>query len=208
VSKPITMLLVDDHEMFREGLMRTFADPDFKIIGSAANVADGIAQLEQNPEVVLLDVDLGSERALDFLRASSATKFQGKILIVTAGISGQEAVQLIEAGVVGILRKHHSSEVLRDTIRKAMAGVSCLESEYLNELYRPMATPKRPSFTERDRAILRLVLQGLSNREIGEHLQITEGSVKASLHVLFVKLGVQTRSQLVKIALQQYKHEI
>jgi two-component system nitrate/nitrite response regulator NarL len=212
VSARITILLVDDHEMFREGLIRTFErEPQFKIVGQSSNVADAVAQLSKNPDLILLDVDLGPERALDFLKECQKTSFAGKILILTAGISGQEAVQLIEGGAVGILHKHHPSEVLRSTIRKAVTGQSCLEPEYLSSLVRSLdrsRTPARPTFTNRDRLVLKAVLQGLTNREIGQEMNIKEGSVKAAMHVLFQKTGVRTRSQLVKIVLEQYKHEL
>src|SRR5438128_1516049 len=98
----INLILVDDHVMFREGLARTFEkQADFKIVGQCGSSSEALALLQQKngAAVVLLDVDLGTHRALEFVQAAKKTDFQGRILVVTAGISGQEAVDLIQAGV-------------------------------------------------------------------------------------------------------------
>ena len=86
--------------------------------------------------MVLLDVDLGPERALDFVTHAKKNGFEGQILVVTAGVSGQEAVQLVQAGVAGILHKQHSTEALCDAIRQVAAGEVCIEQDYLTSLFR------------------------------------------------------------------------
>ena len=161
--------------------------------------------------MVLLDVDLGTERALDFVIEAKQSGYQGQILVVTAGVSGQEAVQLVQAGVAGILHKHNSIEVLRDIIRQVAAGEACLEKEYLASLFRSVDRTRahgRPELTERDKTVLRFIFQGLTNKDIGKQLQISEGAVKASLRLLFDKLAVRTRAQLVKVALEQYRDQL
>jgi DNA-binding NarL/FixJ family response regulator len=133
------------------------------------------------------------------------------ILIVTAGISGQEAVQLIQSGVAGILHKQHSVQELCNSIRKVAAGEPCLESAYLSPLFRSVdraRVPTRPTLTDRDRAVLRHILQGLTNKDIAARLGISESAVKASLRLLFDKLGTRTRAQLVKQALEQYRDQL
>jgi two-component system nitrate/nitrite response regulator NarL len=90
-------------------------------------------------------------------------------------------------------------------------GEVCLEPAYLGPLFRAVDRtrgPKKISLTERDRTILRCILQGLSNREIAGRIEISEGAVKASVRHVCEKLGVRTRSQLVKIALEQYKDQL
>jgi len=161
--------------------------------------------------MVLLDVDLGNERALGFVEGARDAAFEGQILVVTAGISGQEAVRLLQAGVAGIIHKKHSGRILCESIRKLAAGESCLEEKYLTSLIRSVdrtRTASNPKLTERDRALLRYILKGLTNREIGTHLQISEGAVKSSLSVLFEKLNVKTRTQLVKVALEEYQDQL
>jgi two-component system nitrate/nitrite response regulator NarL len=204
----INVLLVDDHAMFREGLAKMLAvEEDLQIVGEASSAAEGVALLDKNVDVVVLDVDLGAERALDFVDRAKPTGFQPKVLVVTAGISNREAVQLIQAGVAGVLHKHHPTRVLCDAIRKVITGASCIEDEYLTALFHSVdrsKTEAQPSFTERDRVTVDHVLQGLTNREIAERLNISEAAVKSSLRQVFDKLGVHTRAQLVKVAIEQY----
>ena len=210
---PIQLLLVDDHAMFRQGLARVLErEPEFRVVGQFTTSSEALEALgESRATMILLDVDLGRERALDFVREVRKRKFEGQILVVTAGISTQEAVQLVQSGVAGIIHKHHSTEILCSTIRDVAAGEVYLEREYLAALYRSAdrtKTQDRPQLTERDRVVLRLIFQGLSNREIGGQIGISESSVKSSLRQLFGKLGVRTRAQLVKIALEQYRDQL
>jgi two-component system nitrate/nitrite response regulator NarL len=148
---------------------------------------------------------------LDFVAGSRKKAFKGQILIVTAGTSGQEAVQLVQAGVSGIVHKHHSTEELCTKIRQIAAGEVYLEPEYLSSLYRSVDRTKaqrRPLLTERDKVVLRFIFQGLTNRDIATRLNISESGVKSALRQLFDKLGVRTRAQLVKIALEQYRDQL
>jgi two-component system, NarL family, nitrate/nitrite response regulator NarL len=209
----IRLLVVDDHAMFREGLARMLEkEPEFSIAGQAGTVADALRVLgPTNPGVVLLDVDLGKERAIDFVLAGRASGYEGHILAVTAGISDAEAIQLVQAGVTGIVHKHHSISELRDAILRVANGDVSIEDSYLGPVLRSMdrtRRPKTPTLTPRDRAVIGFVLQGLSNREIGVKLAISEGAIKASLRHVCAKLGVRTRSQLVKVALEHYKDQL
>src|SRR6476646_8414538 len=175
-TKTLNLLLLDDHQMFREGLARTLErEPDFKVVAQCGSSAEALRMLSGNVHVVLLDVDLGNERALGFVEEARKSHFEGKILVVTAGISGQEAVRLLQAGVTGILHKRHSGRVLCESIRKVAAGEAYLEGKYLTPLIRSVdrsRTAAGPKLSERDRALLRHILEGLTNREIGTHLEI------------------------------------
>lgn len=209
----ILLFLIDDHALFREGLARLLeAQPDFEIAGKADHIAAGLRGLaEHHPELVLLDVDLGGERALDFVREARQQGFPGKILIVTAGVTDLEAMQLIQAGVSGIFHKHNPPENLCEAVRTVAAGEVYLEPRYLRGLFAavdPQAIDDRPRLSERERIAMRCLLEGYANKEIGVRLDISESSVKALLRGLFDKLGVRTRSQLVKIALDQYRDQI
>ena len=207
-DRVINVLLVDDHAMFREGLARMLAtEQDLEVVAEVSSVSEALPLLNAQTDVVLLDVDLGQERALEFVERAKSAAFQGRILIVTAGISGREAVQLVQAGVAGILHKNHPTKILCDAIRKVMAGEACIEDEYLSALFQSVdraSSAMHPKFTERDRVVVQHVLQGLTNREIADQLSISEAAVKASLRQLFEKLSVHTRAQLVKVALEQY----
>ncbi len=209
----IRLLVVDDHAMFREGLVRMLEkEARFHVAGQAGSAADALGMLaEVNPAVVLLDVDLGAERAIDFVLGARRSRFEGHILAVTAGMSDAEAIQLVQAGVTGIVHKHHSIDILRDTILVVAKGEVSIENTYLAPVLRSMdrtRKPKTPMLTPRDKSVVSAVLQGLTNREIATRLGISEGAIKASLRHVCAKLGVRTRSQLVKVALEQYKDQL
>jgi two-component system nitrate/nitrite response regulator NarL len=210
---PLNVLLVDDHGMFREGLARVLEkEQGLQVVAQCASSADALAALSRlEVGMILLDVDLGSERALSFVLAAKKKGFAGHILVVTAGVSGPEAVQLVQAGVAGIVHKHHSTRELCDAIHKVASGEAHMEADYLTALFRSVdrtREPGRPRLTDRDKTVLRFIFQGLTNKEIGVHLDISEGAVKASLRLLFDKLKVRTRAQLVKVALDQYRDQL
>lgn len=212
-TEPIRLLLVDDHALFRDGLAGLLEREEAVIVvGACATAAEALDQLEQTqPAIILLDFDLGEERAIDFISAARTKGFAGKILVVTAGVNDHEVVHLVQAGVSGILHKQNKIDVLINTIRKVANDEVCLEDDYLKPLFRAMDRSRveaRPKLTDRDKIVLRGVFQGLANKEIGARLDLTEGAVKASLRQLCQKLGVRTRAQLVKVALEQYKDQL
>ena len=209
----IRLLVVDDHAMFREGLVRMLEkEPEFTVVGQAGSAVEALRILTQaNPAVVLLDVDLGAERAIDFVLGARRAGYEGHVLAVTAGMSDAEAIQLVQAGVTGIVHKHHSIGILRDAILLVAKGEVSIENTYLGPVLRSMdrtRKQKTPMLTPRDKAVVSSVLQGLTNREIAVKLAISEGAIKASLRHVCAKLGVRTRSQLVKVALEQYKDQL
>jgi len=212
-ASEINILLIDDHAMFREGLARVLEkEPGIRVVAQSASAAQGLTLISSSgANMVLLDVDLGAERALDFVVEVKKRGFQGHILVVTAGVSGAEAVQLVRAGVSGILHKRHSTDELCKTIRQVAAGEVCLEQSYLTALFRSMdrtGEQSRPVLSDRDKKVLRFIFQGLTNKEIGGQIGISEGAVKFSLRQLCEKLGVRTRAQLVKVALEQYRDQL
>lgn len=210
-EQTLSLLLVDDHALFREGLARVLeSEPEFQVKGKASNATDALALVREDPnyDIVILDVDLGHERALDFVEGCRPLGFRGKILLVTAGVSDREALQYVQHGVAGILHKQHSPSALCAAIRRVAAGEVHLEPNYLRVLFQSVdntTAQSRPHLTERDIKVMRHVLQGLANKEIGAQLNISESATKASLRTLFDKLGVRTRSQLVKVVLEEYR---
>jgi two-component system, NarL family, nitrate/nitrite response regulator NarL len=210
-SELIKLLIVDDHALFREGIAALLEkENDFEVAGKCATAKEALRFLEEEkPNVVLLDFDLGSEPAADFAREAKVKGFKGPVLVVTAGVSEREALELIQAGVAGILHKHNPPQTLCSTIRQVAAGEVCLERNYLKPLFRTVdQTRSDPKLSERDKKILRFVFQGLANKEIGSHLSLSEGAVKACLRQLFQKLGVHTRAQLVRVALEHYRDQL
>jgi len=206
----VRILLLDDHSLFREGLSRLLeGEPDLEMAACCASVGEATDVLSQKPiDLVLLDYDLGKERGFEFITQAREWGFQGRFLMVTAGMSDAESVRALDLGVSGIFPKHSSPAFLTQAIRKVMAGETWLDENAIQALVRASKHPKEAnqtkSFTERETHVLHGVFEGLSNKEIGARLNISESSVKAALQQLFQKTGVRTRSQLVRIALEEH----
>jgi two-component system nitrate/nitrite response regulator NarL len=213
MNRPIELLLVDDHALFREGLSRVLeGEQDLTVTAAADTAAKALSLLDKHkPDIILLDVDLGGERAIDFVYKAWDAGFSGKILVVTAGVSDAEAVQFVQAGVAGIIHKHSQPATLCDAVRQVARGENYLEARYLKPIFQKLDTSAQdgsPQLSDREVLMIRLIFEGLSNKEIGERLSLSESAVKAALRVLFDKLGVRTRSQLVKVALEQYRDQL
>ena len=205
----IRILLLDDHALFREGLSRLVEnESDMEMTGHCATVDKAIDILRQRPiDLVLLDYDLGKENGFDFILRARKIGFAGRFLIVTAGMDEAECVQAVRLGVSGIFPKHSSPVLLAQAIRHVLAGETWLDQRSVQALVeatkRQETRDRSRPFTEREKQVLQGVFEGLSNKEIGARLDISESSVKAALQQLFQKTGVRTRSQLVRIALEE-----
>ena len=209
----IRLLLIDDHALFREGVGRLLAgEADLEVVATCGDFTCGRKALEAySLDVVLLDFDFGrgsaEARTVDFVHVCRSLSPAARILILTAGVSEQDAAELIAAGVSGIFHKHNDPQVLSSRIRSVYAGNVFLEEVYLKPLFQ-MAQPERPandrSLTERERAVLDCLLEGLSNKLIADRLGASEAAVKGTVQQLFQKAGVRTRSQLVRFALEHF----
>ena len=207
----VRVLIVDDHTLFRESVARLLqAEHDLEVrhCGSIHECLSVVA--EWPTDVVLLDFDLGNEKGSSFLAQAGSAGFQGKTLLLTAGVNELEAADLIRQGISGIVLKHSSPTELAESIREALAGKVWFEQGYLKKVMEKAAAPQggasnARTFSERERQVLSFVFEGLANKEIADRLRVSESSVKASLQQLFEKTGVRTRSQLVRVALEQYK---
>ena len=183
------------------------------MVGSCATIAEALPiitgeQAGEQPDIILLDYDLGEEQgtvALDEIRKSG---FKGRVLMVTAGMSDAATVRVLESGSEGIFLKHSSPAQLVEAIRRMVAGEPWLDPRAMRSLIAG-ATGKSEEqrstqvFTPRERFVLQGVFEGLTNKEIAAQLQVSEGSIKAVMQQLFDKTGVRTRSQLVRIALEK-----
>jgi two-component system nitrate/nitrite response regulator NarL len=206
----IRTLLVDDHALFRESVARVLAaEPDMEI-QHCGSIRDALALMAHCEfDVVLLDHDLGSERASAFLPAARQAGFAGKVLVVTAWVSDDEARRLLRQGVSGIFKKEAALEELISSVRTIAAGGAFTGPSPVRGAGSAAGEPAtQPVFNERQRKVLRFVLEGLSNKEIAWRLQISESYVKAILQNLFQKTGVRTRGQLVRVAFEQYEDQL
>lgn len=210
----IRLYLVDDHALFREGLLRLLsADSGFELSGATGDVETGLREIAaESPDVVILDYDLGARTAVDVVRMLQEREFRGRTLVVTAGLPDKDALILIRMGIAGIFHKHHAPEELHRCIREIADGRTLIGQDYLRDLIAAASGPREePAVSplgERDRQILRFLLEGLSNKEIAMQLRISESAVKAALQTLFAKTGVRTRGQLVRIALERYPEQL
>ena len=208
-NKVIHVLIVDDHSLFRGGLLRLLEserDMQAQACGNLGEAVDILAT--QASDVILLDYDLGPERGSDLVALMKERNLRGRILVVTAGLTSRQAMDLMQQGVAGIFPKTDSPQSLVEAIRKVNAGEAWLKQDHLQLLVQNLSEPAQTgekTLSARERAVLRGVVEGLANKEIAAELQISESSVKAALQQVFNKTGVRTRSQLVRVALDRYR---
>jgi len=214
-ASTVRLLLLDDHTLFRESASRLLAaEPGFEVAAHCGTIGEGLQILQRKAiDVVLLDFDLGESDGRQFLQLSKEQGFQGKVLVVTAGVDASVAAELIHSGISGVFLKHDSAALLVQAIRDVMAGKVWLNQDQLQTALRTqVGTPARDNrtrpFTVREQQVLSGVFEGLANKEIAARIGVSESSVKATLQQLFSKTGVRTRSQLVRVVLEQHRDQI
>ena len=214
-QKSIRLLLIDDHTLFRESVARLLqSEPGFEVVAHCASGTEALQIVKSSTEidVVLLDLDLGQERGMDFLDGLRNARVDAKVLLVTAGVNDKEVPSLIRKGISGVFMKHGSPALLIQGIRETMEGKALFGQDLLRRALESVEAhgpdQRRSKLTERERQVLSFVFEGLSNKQIADQLQISETAVKACLQQLFTKTGVRTRSQLVRVALEQYRDQL
>ncbi|HLK61957.1 MAG TPA: response regulator transcription factor [Bryobacteraceae bacterium] len=209
--QPIRLLLLDDHILFREGLSRLLASElDFEMVGHCGTSAEALEMLRRSPvspvDVVLLDFDLGEDHGSHFIAAAREAGYQGKILMITAGMTATESSIALQLGASGIFLKHNSPVTLARAIRLVASGEMWVDQRVIqlmaDGVHQREELGIRRLLTEREQQVLQAIFEGLTNKEIAAQLGVSEGAVKATLQQLFQKTRVRTRSQLVRIALE------
>jgi two-component system, NarL family, nitrate/nitrite response regulator NarL len=213
-ANAVHLLLLDDHTLFRESASRLLAaESGFEVTTHCGTIGEALQILGRKAiDVVLLDFDLGEGDGRKFLRLAKDQGFQGKVLVVTAGMEATVAAELIRSGISGVFRKHDSAALLAQAIRDVMAGKVWLDQEQLQSALRTEVGAQQDSrtrpFTGREQQVISCVFEGLANKEIASRIGVSESSVKATLQQLFSKTGVRTRSQLVRIVLEQHRDQL
>jgi DNA-binding NarL/FixJ family response regulator len=213
-ANTVHLLLLDDHTLFRESASRLLAaESGFDVTAHCGTIGEALQILRRGAiDVVLLDFDLGESDGRRFLKFARDQGFQGKVLVVTAGVDASVAAELIRSGISGVFRKHDSAALLAQAIREVMAGKVWLDQEQLQTALRTevgaQQDNRRRPFTEREQQVISCVFEGLANKEIAARIGVSESSVKATLQQLFSKTGVRTRSQLVRIVLEQHRDQL
>lgn len=203
---PTNLFVIDDHPVLREGIrMLVEASGDVRVVGSAATASGALEALgELAPDVVLLDLDLGTEDGLEWLPRLSAAAPGAKVLILTALRDRSRDEESLRAGARGLVLKDAAPDVLLQAIRSVAAGALWFDPRVLAAPPRSEPVSARvATLTPREREIVTLVGEGLRNEDVAGRLGITEKTVRNHLTAIFDKLGVSGgRLELVVFAYQ------
>jgi NarL family two-component system response regulator LiaR len=206
-SKPIRVLLVDDHPMVRRGLAAFLkAFDDLELAGEAGSGQTAIELCAQlRPDVILMDMvmpDMNGATATRTIRQ----QFPAVQVIALTSFKEEELVKsALEAGAIGYLLKDVSAEDLVNAIRAASAGRATLSPEAAQALVHAASQPPAPAYdlTEREEAVLGLMVEGLNNTQIAGRLTVSPSTIKSHVSNILSKLGVASRTEAVTLALRQ-----
>jgi NarL family two-component system response regulator LiaR len=210
MSDPIRLLIVDDHELVRQGFIAMMGvEPDLDVVGQAA---DGVEAIELarslRPDVILLDLAMPRKDGIEATREIRAENPGARILIITSFAEDDKVYQAVKAGALGYLLKDSSPEALMRAIHDVCEGRLSLHPDIalklIEELNRPSdQPPTEDPLTEREGEVLIMVAKGLSNQEIAERLMVAERTVSAHVSNILGKLHLANRTQAALYALRE-----
>lgn len=205
---PHTLLLVDDHPMMRRGLRQLIElEDDLQVIGEANNgleACDLVGELK--PDLVLLDNNMPQLNGIETLKRLREQGFTGKVLLFTVSDVAQDVRDALRFGADGYLLKDMEPELLVERLREVLHNNLVVSPSLTGVLAKALRAPQQgsaPELTERERQVLRMIAEGLSNKMIGNKLGITEGTVKVHVKNLLHKLGLRSRVEAAVWALEQ-----
>lgn len=205
-TPPIRILLVDDHEIVREGVQALLEnDPRVMICGEAGDGATAVERARAlRPDVVLLDLVMPGPAPAETIRALKQACPSTQILILTSFAAEEQVLDALEAGAVGYLLKDVVKTELMMAIQAAKEGKPWLHREVQRHLVARAQRPRQPgpfeSLTPRELSVLTCIARGRSNKEIGKDLNLSEGTVKGYVSAVLAKLGVDDRTQAALLA--------
>lgn len=201
---PISLLIVDDHPVVRDGLRGMFeASPGFTVLGEATGGVEAVAKAAAlDPDVVLMDLRMPGGPGVDAIRELTRRGARARVLVLTTYDTDSDTLPAIEAGATGYLLKDAPRDDLLAAVRAAAEGRSVLSPAVASRLVSAVRAPAAGSepLSAREREVLVLVARGTSNREIARELFISEATVKTHLTHLYAKLGVKDRAAAVAVA--------
>ena len=217
-AKPIRIVIVDDHVIVRAGLRMLIENHGgLTVVGEAGTGVDALAVTEkEQPDIILLDLDIGGESGLDFLRELLVSAPRTRVLVLT-GVRDPEAhKRAVHLGAMGLVFKDKAAEVLIKAIEKVHAGEVWLDryltASVLSEMSKPNQVRKVDpegekirSLTNRELEIIGLVCEGLKNKQIADRLFISEATVRNHLTSILSKLELSDRFEL---ALYSYRQRL
>jgi len=209
----INIIIADDHRMIREGLKQLLElDGDIKVIGEAG---DGVSCIdiikEKNPDVVLLDINMPYMNGLQVLEKLKEIKCKSKILILTIHNEIEYLMKAVDIGVDGYVLKDSESDLLRKAIFAVYNGENYIQAELIPLLKEKMESKGctvENILTKREMEVLKLITEGLFNKEIAYHLSISEKTVKNHVSNIFKKISVSDRTQAAVYAIRNNIVEI
>ncbi|MEE1768588.1 response regulator transcription factor [Streptomyces sp. JV185] len=202
-ARVITLVVVDDHPVVRDGLRGMFdSAPDFEVLGEASNGVEGVdLAVRLDPDVVLMDLRMPGGGGVAAIAELTRRGARSKVLVLTTYDTDSDTLPAIEAGATGYLLKDAPREELFTAVRAAADGRTVLSPAVASRLISRVRTPAAGSeaLSAREREVLELVAKGTSNREIAAELFISEATVKTHLTHVFAKLGAKDRAAAVAI---------
>jgi DNA-binding NarL/FixJ family response regulator len=201
-ADPVRVLLADDHEVVLEGLAALIGrQPDMLIVGQASNGLDAVELWRMHgPDVTLVDLRMPGLDGIGVITEIRRLDAAARIIVLTTYDTVEEIYQAIRAGARGYLLKDARRDELLNAIRRVHAGEREVPSELAAKL--ALGVTDEP-LTQRERAVLALLADGKSNREIGSEIHIEESTVKSHLKTIFGKLHVVTRTEAVSVAIRR-----
>jgi DNA-binding NarL/FixJ family response regulator len=190
------VMLVDDHPVVRQGLSSFLAtQADLEVVAEAGTLAEARESLPlAKPDLILLDLQLPDGNGLALLDELGALIDRPRVLVLTSFLEGDYVREALRRGAAGYLLKHSGTRALLDGIRAALRGELPLDSGAVRLLATPPEDPLA-ALTPREREVLTMLAEGLTNRGIGERLSVSEKTVKSHLSRVFDKLAVRDRTQ-------------
>jgi DNA-binding NarL/FixJ family response regulator len=198
----IRVLVVDDHPITRSGIAAILQmQPGMQVCAQAGGVSDAVRLFgDHHPDITLMDLRLPDGHGIEAIRSIRGKKPLAKIIVVTTYEGDEDIHQALQAGAMGYLIKGMSHDVLVRAIRRVHSGNKFLPPPITQALsFRSL----RPELSQREREVLRLIVAGKSNREIGEELHIKEATVKSHITIILMRLRVTDRTQAVVEALKR-----
>jgi DNA-binding NarL/FixJ family response regulator len=201
----IRILLVDDHPIVREGLTAVLEPQrDIDVVGAADTLESGLRLAEKlHPDIVLLDLKLPDSSSMDGV--ATIAKTGARVVVFTAHDTEDDVFRAIKGGARGYLLKGSPAAEIVQAVHQVHAGESYLSPRIAATLVKQVHQTRSRSglLSARERGVLRLVAAGMSNREIGKSLSISERTVKFHVTAILNKLGAENRAQAVALALQR-----
>lgn len=205
--KLVRVMIVDDHPLAQAGARHFLnALPDIELVGEARSGQEALEVCAQvRPDVVLMDVAMPEMDGVAATQALKARFPAVRVVMLTSYGEGDMVQRALKAGASGYLLKSATGVELAHAIRAAHAGHAAMAPEATQALINAMQAPIDSTLTERERQVLKLMAEGLSNGQIAEQLMVTPATVKFHIGSLFAKLGVATRAEAIALA---YKRKL